>query len=189
MPRAAANGYPPFQRFKARLAAGLSLDFSRLSTPCRAGLVSVVLPVFNGENFVAEAVGSVLSQTYSALELIVVDDGSTDRTPSILDRFRADRRLRVLRQDNRKLPSALNAGFACARGEYYTWISADNRLLPAMLATLVEYLEANAAAQMVYADEELIDEAGLLSATAVSIGTIKRPEAPASFICRTTPAS
>ena len=156
----AADGYPPFQRFKSRLTAGLPLDFLRLSTPCREGLVSVVLPVFNGEKFVAESIASVLGQTRAALELIVVDDGSTDGTPPILDRFRRDPRLRVVRQNNRKLPSALNAGFACARGEYYTWISADNRMSPTMLATLVEYLEANAGVQMVYADEELIGETG-----------------------------
>ena len=146
-------------------------------------------PVFNGETFVAEAIASVLGQTHSALELIVVDDGSTDRTPAVVDRFRDDRRLRVIRQNNHKLPAALNTGFACARGEYYTWISADNRMLPAMLSTLVEYLDANPGVQMVYADEELIGETGQPLRNRRSIGTTRRPEAPASFIFRTTPAS
>jgi glycosyltransferase involved in cell wall biosynthesis len=90
----------------------------------------------------------------------LVDDGSTDRTPEVLAHYSEHPKVRRLRQVNRKLPAALNAGFAEARGEFFTWISDDNRMHPSMLAELVGFLESHADVEMVYADEELIDEHG-----------------------------
>lgn len=132
-----------------------------IRTPSELGLVSVILPVHNGERFVAEAIDSILAQTYRQLELIAVDDGSTDSTPEILARFaRADPRVRVIGQENRKLPAALNAGLAAARGEFLTWTSDDNRMKPRFLEYMVKGLKKLAWAEMIYADYELIDEDG-----------------------------
>ena len=136
------------------------MDFGGLSTPCEPGLVSVVLPVYNGEAFVAEAIEGALAQSYDDFELIVVDDGSTDRTPEILARYSEHPKVRLLHQENRKLPAALNTGFAAARGEFFTWISDDNRMHPNMLAELVGFLKSHGDVEMVYADEQLIDEHG-----------------------------
>ena len=95
-------------------------------------LVSIVLPVYNGARFLAEAIQSCLAQTYPHWELIVVDDCSTDDSPQIVAGFAADdARIRVIRHaHNRKLPGALNTGFDAARGEYLTWTSDDNLLPP-----------------------------------------------------------
>src|SRR6266481_3050397 len=159
-PLLAHSGYPAFVEFKRQLCRDLSMDFRGVSVACEPGLVSVVLPVYNGEKFVAEAIESVLAQSYAAFELILVDDGSTDRTPEILAHYSEHPKVRRFRQENRKLPAALNAGFAEARGQFFTWISDDNRMHPGMLAELVGFLESHPDVEMVYADEELIDEHG-----------------------------
>jgi glycosyltransferase involved in cell wall biosynthesis len=158
---AAWSGYAPFLAFKQRLCRTLNQQYNGFTTPCRPGLVSIVLPVYNGASFIAASIDSVLAQTYTDFELIVVDDGSTDETPSILESYRGDARVRVIRQPNRKLPAALNAGFAEACGEFGTWTSADNLMHPGMLAELSQFLNGNPDAEMVYADYDLIDAQGL----------------------------
>ena len=102
-------------------------------------LVSIVLPVYNGEQYIAGAIDSILAQEYGNFELIVIDDGSTDRTPKILERFLSDQRVRVIRQDNQRLPAALSEGFRHAAGDLYTWTSADNLMKPECLGLLVEF--------------------------------------------------
>jgi glycosyltransferase involved in cell wall biosynthesis len=159
-PLLAHSGYPPFLEFKRQLCRNLNMDFRGVSIACERGLVSVVLPVYNGEAFLADAIESVLAQSYTAFELILVDDGSTDRTPVILARYSEHPNVRTVRQANRKLPAALNAGFAAARGEFFTWISDDNLMHAGMLAELVGFLESRGDVEMVYADEELIEEHG-----------------------------
>jgi len=157
---AVISSYPPYVDFKARLYSGLPLDFRGLSAPSTPGLVSVVLPVHNGARYVTVAIESILNQTYQNLELIIVDDGSIDDTPRILNSYRDDPRVCIVRQTNQKLPAALNTGFARAKGEYRTWTSDDNVMLPDMLQELVTFLEQHADVEMVYADQELIDEEG-----------------------------
>lgn len=154
------SGYAPMLALKQQICRDLNMDLRGFRCDCRKGLVSVVLPVFNGARYVGLSIESVLGQTFPEFELIVVDDGSTDQTPAILARYSGDSRIRVVRQENRKLPAALNAGFAQASGEFFTWTSADNLMKPGMLAKLVGFLNANATAEMVYADEELIGESG-----------------------------
>jgi len=99
-------------------------------------LVSVVLPVYNQAGYLPAALDSVFAQTYLHYELIVVDDGSTDATPQVLADYQQRHAFTVIRQANQRLPRALNTGFAAARGEYLTWTSSDNVMLPDMLAVL-----------------------------------------------------
>ena len=80
-----------------------------------AALVSVVIPVFDGERFLAEAIQSVLDQTYAPVEIIVVDDGSTDGSAGVARSFAA---VRLLEQDNAGPGAARNRGHAAARGSY-----------------------------------------------------------------------
>ena len=88
-------------------------------------LVSVVVPVFNGERHLGETVESVLDQSYDALELVVVDDGSTDRSAAVVAGF-ADPRIRLLRRTNAGTGAARNAGVAAARGELIAHLDADD---------------------------------------------------------------
>lgn len=125
-------------------------------------LVSIVLPTHNGERYLAQSIESCLAQTYRDLELIVVDDCSSDATPQIARRFAdADPRVRVLRNDpNRKLPASLNRGFAETKGAFLTWTSDDNWYRPEAIASMVEVLEARPSVALVYADVTDIDDAG-----------------------------
>lgn len=125
------------------------------------GLVSVVLPVYNGERYIREAMDSVLAQTYRSWELIVVDDGSTDQSLAISKEYaEKDSRILVVHQENQKLPKALNRGFSLAKGEFFSWISADNRYLPEFLEEMVAELQRHPKADMVFGNQYLIDDAG-----------------------------
>jgi len=105
--------------------------------PTRFPLVSVVLPVRNGERFIANAVDSVLSQSWRPLELMVVDGDSTDQTRAILSRVSAPE-LRILDQVGRGIPGAWNQGIRSAVGEFVAFISADDQWLPGKLARQIE---------------------------------------------------
>lgn len=125
-------------------------------------LISIVLPTYNGSRYLEQAIQSCLDQTYSHWELIIVDDASTDNTPELISRFLGiDPRIRVVRHEtNRKLPAALNTGFAQARGELLTWTSDDNCYRPQALAEMVEFLESHPEINVVYCDYTMIDESG-----------------------------
>ncbi len=156
----AVSSYQPFVDFKSRLYRNFPLDFSGVSCCCKPGLVSVVLPVFNQAQWLPVAVESVLSQTYPAIQLIIVDDGSTDETPRVLEGYAGQRGIKMVRQSNQKLPGALNEGFRHAQGEYYTWISADNQMLPEQIGEQVSFLRSHPEVEFVYADEEIMDASG-----------------------------
>lgn len=126
----------------------------------RPGLVSVVLPVFNQADLLAESIDSVLAQTYADFELIVLDDGSSDGVQAVMRRFGGEPRVRLLTQPNQGLPKALSSAFECATGEFYCWTSADNRMHPEQLAKLVDCLRARPNVAMVWADYRLIDDRG-----------------------------
>lgn len=104
-------------------------------------LVSIVLPTYNHLAFLPEAVESVLAQDYPNFELVIVDDGSTDGTAGYLESLDSPR-VKVESGPNSRLPTALNRGFALARGDYLTWTSADNVCLPHFCSTLVKALQA-----------------------------------------------
>jgi glycosyltransferase involved in cell wall biosynthesis len=130
-------------------------------------LVSVVLPVYNGQRYLAESIQSCLDQTLTDWELLVVDDASTDETPAIIEKFvEADHRIHHLRhQTNRRLPAALNSGFAEARGTYLSWTSDDNHYRPEALSEMVKLLQANPSVDFVYTDFDIVDDAGVFVRT------------------------
>ena len=127
-------------------------------TLAHAPAVSVVLPVYNGERYLRDALDSIFAQTFTNFELIAVDDCSTDSSPAILADYAArDSRMRVVRlPENAKLPAALNSGFREARGQWFTWTSDDNLLLPETLAELHAAAQANPEADIIYADFKLL---------------------------------
>lgn len=110
----------------------------------RKPLVSIILPAYNAAQYLTEAVNSLLRQTMSDFELIVVDDCSQDRTPTILRQLaRQDSRLIVIRnQQNLKLSGSLNVGIAAARGKYLARMDADDWSYPDRLAKQLALLES-----------------------------------------------
>lgn len=152
-------------------------------------LVSIVLPVYNGARFLPESLASVVAQIYPHWELICVDDTSTDATPEVLAEWAArEPRIRVIRHEvNKRLPGALNTGFAAARGELLTWTSDDNHHRPHALETLVQRLRANPALDFVYSDYALMDEDGQITGLSVAPppeGLITGKEGLPSFLYR-----
>ena len=103
-------------------------------------LVSCIIPVYNGADFLAEAVTSVLAQRHPALEVVVVDDGSTDDTPRVAASF--GERVRYVRQDNAGPAVARNTGLAKTRGELVAFLDADDRWHETKLARQAAVLEA-----------------------------------------------
>jgi len=121
--------------------------------------VSCVLPVYNGERYLKESIDSVINQTFTDWELIIINDGSTDNTRAILD-AQTDERIRIYHNErNRKLPATLNRGFLVARGEYWTWTSHDNRYLTFAFGTMVNAL-TDSPGDIVYSDYSIIDATG-----------------------------
>jgi glycosyltransferase involved in cell wall biosynthesis len=103
--------------------------------------VSVMMPAYNAARYVAEAVESVLAQTFGDFELLIVDDGSTDRTPAILRRYAArDGRIRLTTRENRGISATRNELLAMARGEFAAVLDADDVALPRRLEAQVAYL-------------------------------------------------
>lgn len=127
-----------------------------------SGLVSLVMPVYNGATYVAEAIESVRSQTYPHWELIIVDDASSDRTPEIIGPWPTkDPRIRVVRNAvNRKLPASLNVGFSHSQGEFSGWIAADDLYHPEAVAAMVQALNSPPRPDLVYTDFAILDAAG-----------------------------
>lgn len=127
-------------------------------------LISIVLPTYNGEEYLREALDAILNQTYANWELIIVNDCSIDSTPSIIQEYiNKDKRIRTINNEvNKEVPASLNIGFSEAKGEYYTWTSDDNYYYPNALEKMVEFLENNKEYGMVYTCTNL-EENGKIS--------------------------
>lgn len=101
-------------------------------------MVSVIIPVYNAETVLADTIESVLGQTYKDFELLLVDDGSTDRSPNICDEYAVkDSRVVALRKPNGGVSSARNYGLDHARGEFISFVDNDDCLYPEFLETMV----------------------------------------------------
>ena len=118
-------------------------------------VVSIVTPVYNGQDFIEETINSVLSQDYENIEYIVVNDGSTDDTYKILSKYKDH--IKIINQDNSGQSSALNNGWGLASGDYIGYLSADDTYELNAISNLVECLESNPNAILSYGDWSLID--------------------------------
>lgn len=128
-----------------------------MSNPC----VSVVMPVYNVERFVAAAINSVLVQDWPDFELIIVDDAGQDRSMEIVRGY-ADPRIRIISQANRGLAGARNTGISAARGRFVALLDSDDIWLPEKLSRHIAHFNADPALGASYTGAELIDEAGRL---------------------------
>ena len=110
-------------------------------------LVSVIIPVFNGESYLSEAIDSVLSQSYRPIEVVILDDGSTDNSAVIAQRYLPS--IKYYYQPNGGLASALNHGISRSEGEYLAFIDADDLWLPDKLTLQLKTFEAEPTLDMV----------------------------------------
>ena len=120
--------------------------------------VSIIIPVYNHEKYIRECVESALAQDYENLEVIVVDDGSTDGTPEILKEF--GERINYIRQENQGTSAALNTGLRHAQGSLVGWLSSDDLYLPGKIKYQVEKFRGEPSLGLVYTDWIKIDSQG-----------------------------
>ncbi|MFG6099201.1 glycosyltransferase family A protein [Leptothoe sp. ISB3NOV94-8A] len=144
--------------------------------------VSIVIPLYNTEKYVRLALESALAQTYQNLEIIVVDDGSTDEGVTICQQF-TDDRIRIIQQENRGLSGARNTGIRHAEGEYVAFLDADDLWVPEKVERHVEHFEKRPEIGISFSYSTFIDENG----TPLGIYQISKVSqiTPLDILCRT----
>lgn len=138
-------------------------NFARVSGARERPVVTVLMPVYNGEPFVGQTVESILRQTWADFEFIIVNDGSTDRTREVVASF-GDPRIRLVDNGvNLGLTKSLNRGLALARGEFVARQDSDDLSHPSRLAEQVAFMRSNPAVAVVGTQVRVIDERGHVS--------------------------
>lgn len=154
-----------------------------MSDPSRRPLVSIVLCLYNGEEFLAATLDSIFAQTITDFELIVVDDGSTDGSGEVLARY-CDQRLRIVHQANQGASAALDAGLRIAGGSYVCFMDQDDLWMPDKLAAHVDLHEGRPDIDLSFSWFRIIDRAsqeiGICSSH--SRGTIDFPSLLTDFV-------
>jgi glycosyltransferase involved in cell wall biosynthesis len=130
--------------------------------------VSIIIPTYNAERYISETVQSVLAQTYPDFELLIIDDGSTDKSIKIIQNF-TDPRIRIIHQENRGLPGARNTGIRHARGNYITFLDADDLWVPTKLQKHISHFERDPSVGISFSYSMFIDEHGK------SLGLYQKP--------------
>ncbi len=123
-------------------------------------LVTIVIPAFNHESYVEDAVRSVMAQHYENWELLLIDDGSTDKTGEICDRFAEKDRIRVIHQENMGLSATLNRGLELSKGKYFGFLPSDDLFYPEKLVVQVDLLETHPELAGVGSFQTLVDGQG-----------------------------
>ena len=144
--------------------------------------VSVIIPVYNAEKYIAATVQSVLSQTYKNFEIIIIDDGTPDNSVQICQQFN-DSRIKIVHQKNRGLPGARNTGIRHAQGDYLAFLDADDIWLPEKLEKHVEHLNNSPTVGISFCYSAFINEEGN------STGICQKPRklydiTPSYVLCR-----
>lgn len=126
-------------------------------------LISIILPIYNGEKYMRQSIDSVIGQTHQNWELLIVDDGSTDRTAEIaMEYVQKDSRIQYHKNpQNMRLPRTLNRGFSMAKGAYLTWTSDDNYYYPTALEKMYHALKSEKK-HFAFASCDVIDSDGIV---------------------------
>ncbi|MEX2006657.1 MAG: glycosyltransferase [Candidatus Saccharimonadales bacterium] len=123
--------------------------------------VTVLMPVYNGQRYLKQAIEGILNQTYKDFEFLIIDDGSTDKSKSIIRRYaKKDPRIRLISRPNKGLVATLNEGLDKASGEYIARMDCDDISLKKRLKIEVEYLDANPDVALVGSNYTIVDEHG-----------------------------
>ena len=126
-------------------------------------LVSVIIPVFNTEDYLGQCLDSAVNQTLKDIEIICINDGSTDHSPAILEEYQAkDPRVVIISQDNRGLSAARNCGMIKARGKYVYFLDSDDYVDSETLKRSTELAEKNDLDAVVFGFEQFADSKELL---------------------------
>jgi glycosyltransferase involved in cell wall biosynthesis len=144
--------------------------------------VSIIIPIYSAEKYVAATIQSVLEQTYQLFELLLIDDGTPDKSIEICQQFTADPRVRIIRQENRGVSAARNNGIRHARGEYIAFLDADDLWVPEKLEKHVKHLDNSPTVGVSFSYSEFIDEAG--RSLGIYNATEYKTVTPASILCR-----
>ena len=126
----------------------------------QSGLVSVIIPCYNYAQYVTAAIESVLAQTYKNIELIVINDGSTDNSARVIQALASKHGFKYAEHSNRGLTATCARGLDLARGEFVKFLDADDILSPDFISKTLAFLHANPQYAMVYSRAFLIDKAG-----------------------------
>ncbi|ARN80811.1 glycosyltransferase family 2 protein [Methylocystis bryophila] len=130
--------------------------------------VSVIIPLYQSERYICETIRTVQAQTFKDFEIVVVDDGSSDRGPALAEGT-GEPRLRVVHQENRGLSGARNGGIAHAKGQYLAFLDADDRWTPEKLQRHVEQLDSEPMIGVSFSASALMDD------DAKDMGLVQRP--------------
>jgi glycosyltransferase involved in cell wall biosynthesis len=122
-------------------------------------LISIIIPVYNGEKTIQKTIESVLQQTFKDFEIILINDGSQDSTLDVINNIK-DERLRVFSYPNAGVSTSRNRGLALARGEFISFLDADDLWTPDKLETQLKALQNNLQAAVAYSWSDWIDESG-----------------------------
>jgi glycosyltransferase involved in cell wall biosynthesis len=121
-------------------------------------LVSIIIPVYNSEKFLKESLESVINQTYKNIEIICINDGSTDNSLKILEQFSSD--IIIVSQENHGLASAINSGISKMKGKWFKWFSPDDVMYPNTIETLVNEAKNLSDNTIIYSNWDIIDDSG-----------------------------
>ena len=114
--------------------------------------ISTIIPVYNGQDYVAEAIDSILQQTHPVDEIVVVDDGSTDRSAEIVDGYHE--KVRLVRIAHGGISAAVNAGIEAATGDLLTFLDADDVWLPKKIELQLRHLDSNPETEMIFCHQD-----------------------------------
>ncbi len=153
----------------------------------KGSIISVIVPVYNVEDYLRQCVDSIRNQTLRAIEIILIDDGSTDKCPQICDEYaKEDERIRVIHQNNMGVSAARNAGLRAARGQYIAFVDSDDRVEPEYLSILLKYMVSGGMAACGYIcefDPTVSKQTGINEAHNYETVSLDRNGAQASVLC------
>lgn len=122
--------------------------------------LTVLTPLYNRENYIAETIESILKQDFKDFEYIIIDDGSTDNGAKVVAKYQKDSRIKFIQQKNCGESETVNKGWQLAQGEYFAQINSDDPILPGLFSNMISVLDQNKDAVVCYPDFYFIDKDG-----------------------------
>lgn len=122
--------------------------------------ISVIVPTYNYAHFIGDCLDSIFAQTYKDFEVIVIDDGSTDDTARVLEKYKGE--IRYIYQENKGLPAARNTGIQAAQGEYLAFLDSDDLWLPEKLDEQIRFLRNDTDMGIIFSDASAFNEKGMI---------------------------